>query len=169
MTDRHSRWLTGDAKRAARPRPDLVTAQVRIPIHCTPEAAFDYFADLRNEPEYNSQVAHITKSSAGPVGEDTTFTGMHVGLGPVTWRLSEYRRPEHVVVQGTVGHGVYRWTGDFEHADGGTVMIGRMEWQPPAPWPAFGPLLARILSWNARRSFRRMAEVLERSEPRKNW
>jgi hypothetical protein len=47
------------------PRP--VTAQVRIFIAGMPEVVFDYFADLRNEPQYNRQVSGITKTSPGPV------------------------------------------------------------------------------------------------------
>jgi hypothetical protein len=67
------------------------------------------------------------------------------------------------VLEGLVGAGVYRWTCDFEAADGGTWMTGRMEWQPPARWRRFRPLLAAILGWNARRSFRRMARLLRQT------
>jgi hypothetical protein len=67
-----------------------VTARVRIFIACMPEVVFDYFADLRNEPQYNRQVSGITKTSPGPLGLGTTFQGSHRGFGRVTWRLSEY-------------------------------------------------------------------------------
>jgi Polyketide cyclase / dehydrase and lipid transport len=145
---------------SSEPRP--VTAQVRIFIARMPEVAFDYFADLRNEPQYNRQVSGITKTSPGPVGQDTRFEGSHRGLGHVTWRLSEYERPEHDVIEGNVGQGAYRWTSDFEAAEGGTWMTGRMEWLPPRRWRPFRRLLGAILHWNARRSFRHMAEVLQR-------
>jgi hypothetical protein len=141
------------------PRP--ITAQVRVFIACTPDVVFDFFADLRNEPQYNSQVSGITKTSPGPIGPNTTFEGRHRGFGHVTWRLAEYLRPRCVVVEGIVGQGVYRWTSDFAAANGGTWMTGRMEWQPPPRWRPFQPLLAAILQWNARRSFRLMAEVLQ--------
>jgi len=145
------------------PQSDLVTAQVRIFIRREPNVVFDFFADLRNEPRYNQQVSGIRKTSPGPIDRDTTFAGQHLGIGPVTWRLSEYERPNHVVVEGRVGEGVYRWRSDFEAAAGGTWMTGRMEWQPPARWRFLRPLLAPILAWNARRSFRRMAQVLQRA------
>jgi hypothetical protein len=68
-----------------------------------------------------------------------------------------------VVVEGQAGKGTYRWVSDFEaaKAENGTWMTGRMEWLPPPRWRAFRPLLATILRWNARRSFRRMADVLQ--------
>jgi hypothetical protein len=144
---------------AARSEP--VTARVRVFVLREPEVVFDFFADLRNEPQYNGQVRDITKTSTGPIGRGTTFAGQHLGLGHVSWRLSEFEVPKHVVVEGNVGDGDYRFEGDFEAASGGTWMTGRMEWQPPASWRFLRPLLARILAWNARRSFRRMAEVLQ--------
>ena len=106
--------------------------RVFIPREC--DVVFDFFADLRNEPQYNRQVSGIRKTSPGPIGQNTTFEGSHRGLGPVTWRLSEYERPKHVVIEGGVGQGAYRWTSDFEPADHGTWMTGRMEWQPPPRW-----------------------------------
>lgn len=151
--------MTTSAPGSSEPRP--VTARVRVFIARAPEVVFDYFADLRNEPQYNRQVGAITKTSPGPIGPNTTFEGTHAGFGQVTWRLAEYERPSHVVVEGIVGQGAYRWTSDFEAGDGGTWMTGRMEWQPPPRWRLFRPVLTVVLQWNARRSFRHMAEVLE--------
>jgi len=153
--------MTTDARES--PDPRLVTAEVRVFIARQPDRAFDFLADLRNEPQYNGQVAGIRKTSPGPIGPNTTFEGAHRGFGRVTWRLSEYERPKHLIVEGVVGQGVYRWTSDFEAAEGGTSMTGRMEWQPPARWQPLRPLLRAILEWNAQRSFRRFAQVLERA------
>jgi hypothetical protein len=95
------------------------------------------------------------------------FEGSHLGLGRVSWRLSEYERPAHVVIEGGAGQGGYRWTSDFEAGDGGTWMTGRMEWQPPRRWRVFRPLLEAILRINAHRSFRRMSQVLQEKHPRR--
>lgn len=139
-----------------------VTAGVRVFIPRPADVAFDYFADLRNEPEYNPQVSGITLTSPEPVGPGSTFTGTHRGFGPVSWRLAEYDRPQHLAIEGHVGRGAYRWTSDFEPDQDGTWMQGRMEWSPPPAWRPLRPLLSVILQLNARRSFRRMAEVLAR-------
>ena len=139
-----------------------VTARVRVFVPRSPEAVFDFFADLRNEPQYNGQVADITKASPGPVGAGTTFEGSHVGLGRVSWRLSEYERPCHVVIEGGVGQGAYRWTSDLTPAAGGTWFSGTMEWRPPRPWRWLRPVLELVLRINARRAFARMATVMAR-------
>jgi hypothetical protein len=153
--------------RVSRPRPaphtrssTVVSADVEVFVARDPETVFDYFVDLRNEPQYNRQVRAITKSSPGPIGPDTTFEGRHSGFGSVTWRLSEYARPRHVVIEGDVGGGTYRWTSDLEAVTGGTRMEGHMEWRPPPRWRPLRHVLSAILAWNARRSFNRMAEVL---------
>jgi hypothetical protein len=143
-------------------KPDPIVALVQVFIARKPGAVFDYFSDLRNEPQYNSDVREIMKTSPGGIGQGTTFEGLHRGFGSVTWRLSEYRRPAHVVIEGRIGRGAYRWESDFEEARGGTRMAGRMEWQPPARWRPFRFLLGPFLRWNARRSFRRLANVLGR-------
>ncbi|NJD30228.1 MAG: hypothetical protein FIA92_18335 [Chloroflexi bacterium] len=157
------RLLEGDVTtqdpRSSQPVPGI--ARVRVFVSREPEVVFDYFADLRNEPQYNRQVSGITKTSPGPIAQNTTFEGSHRGLGRVSWRLTEYERPKHVVIEGQVGQGAYRWTSDFEAAKGGTWMNGRMEWQPPPRWRPFRRLLGVVLGWNARRSFGRMAAVLQ--------
>ena len=152
---------TRDAATAATPDPGApLTAGVRVFIPRSPEAVFDFFADLRNEPRYNGQVSDIRKTSVGPIGLGTTFEGSHVGLGQVSWRLAEYERPRRVVIEGGVGQGSYRWTSDLSAAAGGTWLQGTMEWQPPRGWRMFRRLLEAILQVNARRSFGRMAKLL---------
>lgn len=139
-----------------------MSASVRLLIPQSPEVVFEYFVDLRNEPEYNGQVRDIVKTTPGPVGADTTFEGTHLGFGRVTWRLAEYDAPRHVLIEGAVGRGTYRWVSDLEPTSGGTWFTGRMEWEPPPALRHFRAILALMLWWNARRSFRRMAAALER-------
>ena len=81
---------------------------------------------------------------------------------------SEPRDIGAVLVLARVGHSrslscrATRW-GSHNDRLGLRAPAGRMEWQPPARWRVFRPLLAPILAWNARRSFRRMAQVLQRA------
>src|SRR6185503_12807423 len=75
--------MTGPATNSIASRP--VTAQVRTFIARRPDVVFDYFADLRNEPQYNRQGREITKTSPGPIARGTRFEGAHSGLGRVTW------------------------------------------------------------------------------------
>jgi hypothetical protein len=139
-----------------------ITAQVDVFVPRPPELVFEYFADLRHEPEYNSQVHHIRKTTEGPLARGTRFEGLHDGLGMVSWELVEFDAPRHVAIEGRVGAGTYRWVSDFEPAreGSGTQMHGRMEWSPGRALSFFAALLRPLLAFSARRSFGRFAEVL---------
>ncbi len=144
----------------------IIRADVSVHIRCDPEIVFNYFADPRNEPEYNSQVSDITKTSPGRIGMGTTFAGRHRRLGRVTWRLVTHEPPKHLVIDGVVGRGRYRWTSDLERTPDGTALTGHMEWEPAGFLRWFRPLLKPLLSWNARRSFRRLAARLNQEHHR---
>ena len=139
-----------------------ITAQVDVFVPRPPEAVFEYFADLRHEPEYNPEVHDIRKITEGPLARGTRFEGLHDGLGPVSWELVEFDAPRHVAIEGKVGAGTYRWVSDFDPASEGigTLMHGRMEWSPGRALSFFSVLLRPLLAFSARRSFRRFAEAL---------
>jgi hypothetical protein len=139
-----------------------IVAHVHRYIPVPPERVFAYFVDLRNEPDYNRQVRDITKITSGPVGIGTEFRGEHIGFGSVSWRVTEFQAPRHVVIEGTVGDGTYRWRGDLERAPGGTWFNGDMEWEPARPRRGVRWLMRLALQLNARRAFRKMAQVLAR-------
>ena len=105
-----------------------------------PETVFDFFADLRNEPQWNEgHVRDVKMTSAPPIGRGTTFEGSHPGFGTATWTLVEYDRPRHLVIEGFAGEAPYRYVGDFEPVVGGTLFRGQVEWAPRGIWRSLGP------------------------------
>ena len=77
----------------------MVEAEHETRITRSPEAVFDFFADLRNEPKWNhGHVRDVQMTSAPPIGQGTTFEGKHPGFGTATWKLVEYVRPRHLVI-----------------------------------------------------------------------
>ena len=144
-------------------KPGVVASGHEIRIAASPDAAFDFFADLRNEPKWNQgHVRDVRMTSAPPIGRGTTFEGMHPGFGTATWRLLEYERPRHLVIDGFAGSAPYRYVGDFEPVDGGTLFRGRVEWEPRGIWRALGPLLHPLLKLRVRRSFENLRTALEK-------
>jgi len=90
----------------------VVKSEHETRIARSPEAAFDFFADLRNEPEWNHAHVHdVRMTSPPPIGQGTTFEGRHPGFGTATWQLVEYDRPRHLVIEGFVGKAPYRYVG----------------------------------------------------------
>ncbi len=141
----------------------MVEAEHVTRISRSPEVVFDYFADLRNEPEWNhGHVRDVRMTSAPPIGRDATFEGRHPGFGSATWKLVEYERPWHLVIEGLAGAAPYRYVGDLQPAEGGTLFKGRVEWDPGGVWRALGPLLHPLLRFRARRSFENLRVALEK-------
>ena len=62
-------------------------------IRCTPEQAFDYLTDLRNELEWNPTVESVEKLTDGPVGVGTRFRAKWKGGPPVEVETVRYDRP----------------------------------------------------------------------------
>ncbi len=141
----------------------MVKSEHETRIARSPEAAFDFFADLRNEPEWNHAHVHdVRMTSPPPIGQGTTFEGRHPGFGTATWQLVEYDRPRHLVIEGFVGKAPYRYVGDFDSLDGETLFRGRVEWSPRGIWRALGPLLHPLLRLRVRRSFENLRFALEK-------
>jgi hypothetical protein len=144
--------------------PRLVSVATEVVIARAPEIVFAYFADLRNEPQWNhGHVRNVTKTSPGPIGLGTTFEGDHPGFGKATWRLREHDAPKHILIEGEVGGAPYRYIGDLERIEGGTLLRGRIEWEPRGLWRALGPLLPAVLRIQARRSFGNLRTAIERA------
>ena len=140
----------------------LIRAEHQTQIARSPETVFDFFADLRNEPQWNhGHVRDVRMTSAPPIGRGTTFEGRHPGFGRATWTLVEYDRPRHLVIEGFAGRAPYRYAGDLESVGGATVFRGRVEWEPQGIWRLLGPLVRPLLRFRARRSFDNLRLALE--------
>lgn len=142
-----------------------ITAEVDVFIPRPPEVVFEYFADLRHQPEHNPQVHDIHQTTAGPLALGTRFEGQLAGFGSASWTLVEFDAPRHLAIEGRVGSGTYRWVSDLEAVGegSGTTLHGRMEWTPGLLVRLFSPVLGALLHLTARRSLGRLAEVLTTS------
>lgn len=62
-------------------------------VACTPEQAFDYLSDMRNELEWNPTVQSVEKLTDGPVGVGTRFRAKWKGGPPVEVTVVRHDRP----------------------------------------------------------------------------
>ena len=65
-------------------------------IRCTPEQAFDYLSDMRNELEWNPAVESVEKLTDGPVGVGTRFRAKWKGGPPVEVDGRQVRPARHL-------------------------------------------------------------------------
>ena len=75
-------------------------------INCSPEEAFDYLSDLRNEREWNPTVESVEMLTDGPVGVGTRFRAKWKGGPAVEVRTVRYDRPT-----------------SWEHHNGGPIRV----------------------------------------------
>ncbi len=94
-------------------QPASVTARVRIFIAREQEVVFDYFADLRNEPQYNRAGLWNPQDFA------RADRAKHHLRGIACWPRASHlatigvRTADARLIEGGVGQGAYRWTSDF--------------------------------------------------------
>lgn len=62
-------------------------------LPCTPEEAFDYLPDFRNELEWNPECHSMEKITDGPVGPGTKFRAKWTGSPVVEVEIVDYQRP----------------------------------------------------------------------------
>ena len=68
-----------------------------VTIRCTPEEAFDYLSDIRNELEWNPGVQSIEKITDGPVDLGTRFKAKWKSSPQLVVEIIEYERPHRWV------------------------------------------------------------------------
>jgi len=109
------------------------------------EVVFDFLSDDRNEALWEPpNVSKIEKTSAGPVGVGTTFTGLYAPRDyEMHVRILEYDRPR-LVARETIGDlmdiGIHL---EFAEADGGTRVDATWEVQPKKFMRLLTPVLHR--------------------------
>ena len=141
-----------------------IRANHEITIQRPPSQIFRYFADLRNEPDWNhGHVQDVVMTSPEPIGLGSTFEGHHSGMGRATWRIVEFVPSSKIAIEGEVGTGTYRYIGRLSPHKGGTRFLGTIDWQPGSPLRFLGPLLWFVLKFQARRSFNNLRATLERA------
>jgi carbon monoxide dehydrogenase subunit G len=71
----------------------MVLISNSVVIRCTPEQAFDYLSDHRNELDWNPTCERMEKVTDGPVGSGTRFRAKWKLSPVVELEILEYNRP----------------------------------------------------------------------------
>jgi uncharacterized protein YndB with AHSA1/START domain len=123
----------------------MIEHQLAVTLEQPPERAFDFFVDFRNEPAWNTDCLTVEKTSDGPIGLGTTFTGKMKRIGPSKSEIVALDRPSHcsVVDRSRGAKGAF----DFRFAphDGGTHVEVTMQMQPRGPMRLLEPLMDRMV------------------------
>jgi Polyketide cyclase / dehydrase and lipid transport len=123
----------------------MVLIQNSVLLDCTPERAFDYLTDLGNEAEWNPDMDHIEKLTAGPVGVGTKWGAKWKSAPmPVEVEMVEHDRPIRWVAHNG-GLLEVSFTGRLEPEAGGVRLHVDFDARPHGPLRLFFPVLLRKL------------------------
>jgi hypothetical protein len=128
----------------------MVLIQNSVLLKSTPERAFDYLTDLGNEAEWNPDMDHIEKLTAGPVGVGTKWLAKWKSAPkPVEVEMLEHDRPSrwHDRPSRWVAHNggllEVTFTGRLELEAAGVRLHVDFEARPHGPLRLFFPIILR--------------------------
>ena len=123
----------------------MIEHRLEVTLEQPPERAFDFFVDFRNEPAWNPDCLTVEKTSDGPIGVGTTFTGKMKRVGPSESEIVALDRPRHcsVVDRSRGAEGTFDFR--FTPHDGGTRVEVTMQMKPRGPMRLLEPLMARMV------------------------
>ena len=115
-------------------------------VRCTPEEAFDYLSDIRNELHWNPQTCQsVEMVTEDPIGEGTRFRAKWKGSPELEVEITHFERP-HIWRAHTAGSMESNFEGAVEpHPDGATVRT-ELEMIPHGWMKLFFPIFKLIFT-----------------------
>src|SRR3569833_116361 len=106
------------------------------------ERVFDFFADCRNELQWNDTVKTMDKLTPGPVGLGTRFRGDYAQVGETTFEIVEYERPSRIRFRGAFQTLVFDMAATLRESENGwTRFIFATDFQPRGIMRLLMPLI----------------------------
>ncbi len=128
---------------------------------------FDFVADERNEPRYNTRMVRADKITEGPIGVGTRFHSVMTGAGgaDMTIEFTEFDRPRRIAETTHMTNMDIDGALTFEPVAEGTRL--RWEWQlrPRGFLKLFGPFIRRIGERQESRVWSALKTVMESERP----
>jgi carbon monoxide dehydrogenase subunit G len=137
----------------------------------TREDVFDFLADPRNEPSYNTMIVGAGKTTPGPIGAGTRFTQQTKTLGRVSEvviELLECRRPDHLSWHITSSGMEVRGRQDLVEDHGGTEVHWVWDFTARGPLRLLAPLVGLGGRRLERRVWSNMQQYLDSTAPGSN-
>ena len=133
----------------------MVNIEGEIVISRPVEEVFDFVADERNEPRYNTQMRRAEKISEGPIGLGTQYRAEVVSGRQVVAMVIEctgYERPRMLASVTRLTSMDVRYALTFDTVSQGT----RMRWVGDVEPKGFLRLMTPVVGWMGRRQERRI-------------
>ena len=131
------------------------------------EEVFGYTGDLSNDPAWHTDILAARQTSAGPIGEGTTF---HIRFKPFMGQsegdvtVTGYEPSSMIQYQGTMGPMRPTISYRFEPGSPGTVVVTRqVEMQPTGWMRLMEPIMKMMMGGQNAQFLQNLKQVLEKS------
>ena len=124
----------------------MIEQKLAVALEQSPERAFDFFVDFPNEPIWNPECLKVEKTSDGPIGVGTTYTGKMRKVGQIKTEIVALERPNSfsTVERSRGAEGTFDFR--FVPQSGGTRVEVTMRLQPRGPMRLLEPLMRRMVT-----------------------
>jgi carbon monoxide dehydrogenase subunit G len=123
--------------------------EITMPMHldAAPEEAFDFMADVTNEPAWNPDVKSVRRLDDGPVVVGSEWEGDYKGMGAMRIRLEEIDRPNRLAFSTSGSRMDMQFSFEFGpgSAASGTDVTARADVHPRGAMKLVGPLLGPMM------------------------
>ena len=136
-----------------------VTTTTRI--SCPPENVFDIVADLRNDPEWNSQVSSAELRSPEPIGLGSRFAVVNGGT-PFDVTITSYDRPSRLVLEAS-GKPDLTIACTLTPTDEGTALESDFDFRPRGALKVVFALLGPVIRRDVPKQYASLKALCERS------
>lgn len=123
-----------------------MTITEELHLDCPPEVAFDAIADVRNETDWNDDVARADLITDGPIGLGSKFVTHHGRpLGQIESTITRFERPSRLELSATSKRMDLAISFTFAEKGSGTLVHGAFDPEPKGIMAALFPLLQPLI------------------------
>ncbi len=144
----------------------MIKFEVSIEIHRPVEDVFEFVADGRNAPRWNSAVREVRQISKDPVDVGTQYwmeRKLPRGIVENTYEVVEYKPNERLSIKSTSGPTPFLYRYRFERSGMGTRLFLSGEGEVEGLANVLGPLLSRAVKRGVEDNVHTLKGILERS------
>jgi hypothetical protein len=121
----------------------MVVLENSVDLAVSPQEAFDYISDLRNEAEWNPRMIAVRLLTGEPIGHGSSFSATWAGGPESVVEITRFERPNEWASIGTSSMMTIRFCARVGQAPAGARLTVRMELDPRGPARLLQPLLRR--------------------------
>ena len=125
------------------------------------EAVFDYFADFRNENEWNAVARDARLLTEPPIAAGSRFSIVYTRVGTMEYEISAFDRPRHLAVRATSKAFNSMSTFDFSARRGFTHVEIAIHPKPKGVLKVFAPLIAGMARGQLEKGMASLKRTLE--------